>query len=218
MNLNHLKSFVAIVNHGGMIRASQQLHVTQPALSATLKSLESDLGASLFDRGRGSRPMKLTLEGERLYKRASAILTECDLAREEARSGIVVKERLRIGTLDSLPPAWVERLLQKARSASQQRQIEVWEGSAEQLAGWLEQQRIEAAISVIAEKSGHSKLLWREPFVAVSSPSHPLARRPGRRIRLLDLAGEPFVFRTSCEMSPVGEAQLRAAEIGRAHV
>jgi DNA-binding transcriptional LysR family regulator len=213
MNTNHLKAFAAIVKHGGVIRAAQQLHVTQPALSATLKALETDVGVSLFDRGRGNRPMKLTLEGERLHKRALAILRECDLAREEARTGNEVTERLRIGTLDTLSASWVERFLRNAPLAIRHSNIEIWEGSAQQLAGWLAQARIDAAVSVIAEKSAHSRLLWREPFVAVASPKHPLAGQAGRSIRLSELADQPFVFRAGCEMSPVGEAQLRAAGV-----
>jgi DNA-binding transcriptional LysR family regulator len=213
MNTHHLKAFTAIVKYGGVIKAAAQMHLTQPALSASLKALEASLGATLLDRGRGNRPMKLTLEGERFHKRALAILAECELAREEARSGTAVKQRLRIGLLDTLPAGWAQQLLHALPAAVPGRAVEFWEGSAAQIAGWLEQERIEAAVTVIAEAAAHCKLLWREPFVVACSPRHPFANPQGKSLALRELAGAPFVFRAGCEMSPVGEAQLRASGI-----
>jgi DNA-binding transcriptional LysR family regulator len=211
MKIQHLKSFVAIVKYGGVIRAAEQLHLTQPALSASLKALEQDLGCALFDRSRGNRRMRLTANGQRFYTRALAILRECDVARSELRGEEPVTQRVRLGVLETLPREWTKALLAALRTGGRGHAVEVWEGSAERLTGWLEQERIDAAITVVAEKGADARVLWREPFVAVVSPGHHLARRPRRTLTIRELAAEPFVFRSHCELSPVGEAQLRAA-------
>lgn len=212
MKIQHLRAFVAIVRYGGVIKAARELHVTQPALSASLKTLERDLGCALFERARGNRRMRLTANGQRFHARALAIMRECEVARAELRGEERPRERLRLGVLETLPLDWVKQLLADLRRAMPEHAIEIWEGSAERVAEWLEQERLDAALTTVAEKGTDTRVLWREPFVAVVSPRHPYAKRR-RPIALRELAGEPFVFRSRCELSPVGEAQLRAAGV-----
>ncbi len=50
INFNHLYYFLTISKEGSIVKASKKLHMTQPALSHQLKSLEIDLGKKLFDR------------------------------------------------------------------------------------------------------------------------------------------------------------------------
>jgi|HubBroStandDraft_4_1064222.scaffolds.fasta_scaffold397586_2 DNA-binding transcriptional LysR family regulator len=54
MNLNHLQSFVAVAESLSFSRAAKRLHVSQPALSKQIRSLEEDLSAKLFVRNRRS--------------------------------------------------------------------------------------------------------------------------------------------------------------------
>src|SRR6267142_7118266 len=61
MLLAHLESFVEVARTANVSRAAQTLFLTQPALTARLKSLESDLGVELFVRS--ARGMKLTDAG-----------------------------------------------------------------------------------------------------------------------------------------------------------
>ena len=51
MDLALLRTFQAVVRAGGMRRAAEQLHVTQPAISARMRLLEGELGVELFERG-----------------------------------------------------------------------------------------------------------------------------------------------------------------------
>ena len=64
LDLTALRSFVAVLETGGVTRAAQQLHLTQSAVSMQLKRLEESLGQPLLDRaGRGVAP---TAQGEQL--------------------------------------------------------------------------------------------------------------------------------------------------------
>ena len=70
-SFSQLRYFSAIVEEGSLARASEVLHLTQPALTLSVQRLESDLGVALFDRtGRSLRP---TREGLAFYRHARAL-------------------------------------------------------------------------------------------------------------------------------------------------
>ena len=52
MNNQDIEAFFAVLDHGTMTAAADSLFITQPSLSARLKSLEDEVGASLFHRGK----------------------------------------------------------------------------------------------------------------------------------------------------------------------
>ncbi|HMA88303.1 MAG TPA: LysR family transcriptional regulator, partial [Burkholderiales bacterium] len=57
MRLNHIRDFMAIVETGSIRAAARSLALTQPALTKSLRQLETELGAVLVTRGvRGARP------------------------------------------------------------------------------------------------------------------------------------------------------------------
>ena len=80
-NLHQLHAFTTIVSSGSLGRAAALLNVTQPALSRTIKRLEEDVGASLFERH--VKGMQLTDIGAALLPHAQLLLREAENAREE---------------------------------------------------------------------------------------------------------------------------------------
>ncbi len=72
MDIYQLRTFVAVARAGSITRASEVLHLSQPAVSAHIKAIEDAVGLALFERT--SRGMSLTREGERLLARADATL------------------------------------------------------------------------------------------------------------------------------------------------
>lgn len=73
MNLELYKIFCCVASAGNVLRASEQLYISQPAVSRAVKQLENDIGCQLFVRS--SRGVKLTNQGEILYKYARQALT-----------------------------------------------------------------------------------------------------------------------------------------------
>jgi len=73
MNLELYKIFCCVVSSGSILKASEQLYISQPAVSRAIKQLENDIGCQLFVRS--SRGVKLTNQGEILYKYAKQALT-----------------------------------------------------------------------------------------------------------------------------------------------
>jgi DNA-binding transcriptional LysR family regulator len=101
MELRQLECFVAVAEEANFTRAAGRLHIVQSAVSATIKSLERELGSPLLDRN--SKRVLLTDAGAALLPRARATL---DAAREageavaEVRGGL--RGTLRLGSMTSV--------------------------------------------------------------------------------------------------------------------
>jgi DNA-binding transcriptional LysR family regulator len=100
MDFKQLKALVTVVDVGSVTRAAELLHLVQPAVTRQIRSLEQELGVTLFERTRhGMRP---TGAGTSLAERARRALTELERARAElapapgAVTGIVT-----VGLLES---------------------------------------------------------------------------------------------------------------------
>ena len=70
MTQSEVQCFLAVCRFGTATRAAESLYITQPSLSARLKTLERELGGPLFLRGKGRRAMTLTAAGRRFYSLA----------------------------------------------------------------------------------------------------------------------------------------------------
>ena len=81
MEIRTLRYFLAVAREENMTRAAELLHVTQPTLSKTLKSLEDELGKKLFTRH--SFRIELTEEGVLLRKRAEDLVFMADRTLQE---------------------------------------------------------------------------------------------------------------------------------------
>lgn len=82
MELQHLRAFREVARELSFTRAAHNLHYSQPAVTAQIKGLEEDMGASLFQR-RGNRSVELTPAGARLRPLAEQILELVDTAQYE---------------------------------------------------------------------------------------------------------------------------------------
>ena len=70
MNTVQLECFVSVAEHLNFSRASESLHVSQPAVSHQIQTLENELGVKLFKRT--SKSVELTEEGRKIAKKIYA--------------------------------------------------------------------------------------------------------------------------------------------------
>lgn len=83
MKLNQLRDMVAIVERGSLRAAARDLVLAQSAMTRSIRTLERELGTTLFDRE--SKGMVLTPAGKLFYQRASAVVNELRRAKEELK-------------------------------------------------------------------------------------------------------------------------------------
>jgi len=101
MDLRRLRLFLAVVDRGGMTRAAEHEHVSQPSVSQAIRELEAELGALLFHRV--GRQVKLTAAGEALVGPARQVLRDVETGRAavEAVAGLTAG-RLDLAALPTL--------------------------------------------------------------------------------------------------------------------
>jgi DNA-binding transcriptional LysR family regulator len=190
-----LEYFVAVAEELSFTRAAQRLFTVQSSVSAAIRSLETDVKTTLFDRS--TRRVTLTPAGRALLPEAKAALEAIDRARsvvEEASDGL--RGSVRIGTLTSLGLVDLPELL----SAFHERyplvdlQVTTSPTGSAGLSDDIRNGRLDVALVGLpaTDLNGlETRELAKVPFVALVPATHPLAGRAG--IKLAELAGERFV-------------------------
>jgi DNA-binding transcriptional LysR family regulator len=191
MEPRQLERFVAVVEHGSLAAAARHLALTQQALSASLASLEADLGVRLFDRAPGgiTRP---TLHGAALVHHARAQLAGMERARQElrslsdGRSGTVT-----IGLGESFAGDIIVEALLRFRATRPEVRVNLIEGYSVNLRHRLydgEFDFIAAGVSSYELEAGYTReLIYARNDVIAVRTGHPLAKR--KTLELKDLEG-----------------------------
>ncbi len=194
MDLANLNAFIAIAELGSFSEAAERLHLTQPAVSKRIASLEQQLGVRLFDRL--GREIGLTEAGRALLPRAYQILNVLDDTRRALTnlSG-EVSGRLTLATshhigLHRLPPLLRSFTRQYPKVALDIQFLDSEVAYEEVLHG-----RAELAVITLAPETRepvHAVPVWDDPLDFVAAPEHALAR--SSHISLADIARHPAVF------------------------
>jgi LysR family transcriptional regulator, nitrogen assimilation regulatory protein len=160
MNLERLDLFLKIVDTGSVSGAGREANLTQPAVSRSLKLLEEEVGADLFDRqGRG---LLLTPAGRALIPCARQLVRDSQRARLQVqRAAGDAYFDLRVGTVDSLGTHVLPRCLGALQAEHPDLKLKLWMGRTQSLLERVERGTLDLA------------------FVAYSGPPSERATRIG---------------------------------------
>jgi DNA-binding transcriptional LysR family regulator len=112
LEMRHLLALVAVVETGTFSEAAEHLGYTQSAVSQQVSTLERIVGAPMFERPGGRRPVRLTAAGEMLLTHAQAVLARVSSAAADLRALASGEQgELRVGTLPSVGTKVLPRLL-----------------------------------------------------------------------------------------------------------
>ena len=137
MDLRILRHFLAVAEEGNITRASERLHVSQPALSTQLAALEDELGQKLFERG--ARGIELTEKGIALKRRADDLVDLAERIEAEIKSkdsGELVGT-LSIGAGETPAFRFVARAAKELRRAHPRLNFSVSSGNGEDILAHL---------------------------------------------------------------------------------
>ncbi|MEM7569992.1 MAG: LysR family transcriptional regulator, partial [Pseudomonadota bacterium] len=110
MELRQLRHFMAVAECGTFSKASEQLHLTQPALTRSIQTLEESLGTALFERQ--PRGVTLTQAGQNLLRHAHLVVNQLAAAKEEVRAlGDGIAGHLEIGLAPMFSSAVIDKVL-----------------------------------------------------------------------------------------------------------
>lgn len=177
MDIESLRSFLAIVDTGSFTRAAAQIHRTQLAISMQIKKLEEELDSSLFDREK--RPLTLSIAGQRLVSHARRLVASHDDALD-AFSREDTTRPIRIGCPDdyaeSLLPALLETFRNQLKSSVT---FDVLCASSTRLRQRLDSGELDLAVVTRAPDSDEGWLLKHDKGVWIGgSDKRLLERRP----------------------------------------
>jgi DNA-binding transcriptional LysR family regulator len=193
MDVKALRTFVEVARKQGFTRASETLHVTQPAISKMVRALEEELGTPLLLRER--RRVTLTDAGRLVLERAQGILDAVRGIEEEVVELAALRRgRLRIGLPPIVGVAFFPPLLAEFHTAHPGIVLELREEGSHHIEALVLARELDVGAVVLPtdEKAFGTMPFVHDELRAVLHPSHPLARR--RTLALGELEGTPFVL------------------------
>ncbi len=191
--LRQLKIFETVARHLSFSRASEELHLTQPAVSTQIRSLEGHVGLRLFEQL--GKKIYLTPAGKELLIHSRAIIQQFQEA-EEALTHFkgISGGKLNVAVISAGDYFFPRMLVEFARRHSGVT-LNLAVHNREELLSQMEQNLTDLAVMVRPPKDMDTvyEAFAPHPYVIVAPPDHPLAN--AKNISLERLAQEPFVVR-----------------------
>ncbi|SIM87087.1 LysR family transcriptional regulator [Micromonospora cremea] len=195
-NTARLQVVLEIARHGTIVAAAEQLRLSPSAVSHQLATLEQEAGVALVDRG--PRSLRLTVAGQRLADYAQQIIDLMSAARDELSAhGEGRRGLLRIGFFATAGTELLPRALSSFTADHPQVELALILGQPSDLLPRLNQGELDLVVVFDHPLSptpdvSFAKVcpLMVDPQLVVLPAGHPLA---GRRLRLTDLADEPWI-------------------------
>jgi LysR family carnitine catabolism transcriptional activator len=192
MNVKQLRAFLAVAQSLSFAQAGERLHLSQPALSLTIKALEEDLGGQLLSRT--TRSVSLTPEGETLLPLARQLLADWDNTEELLRQRFTLQlGRVSVSAMPSFAGTLLPAALKVFRGRFPRVNVAVHDVINEQVLEMVRHRRVELGIGFEPESSNELLFtpFYMDRFVAVVPRESPLALR--KELTWSDLLKEDFI-------------------------
>lgn len=178
LDSRQLRAFMVLARTGSYTQTARELHLTQSAISHSMKALEAETECRLLDRL--GRVVVLTQAGEQLLKHAGKILAEMNLARESLKQlGKWGRGRLRLGASTTACQHLIPPVLREFKESFPNQDISIEPGDTPDLVSLLLSHRIDLALTL--EAKGECQLefhhLFTDELRFVVSALHPWAVR-----------------------------------------
>jgi DNA-binding transcriptional LysR family regulator len=194
VRVEQLEYIQAVTRLGSLRRAAEALHVSQPALSETVRNLERELGVALLERRRTGAT--ISDEGRELLPHIAGVLEAVDRLRRAADEQLQISRTVRIGTVNAATVPLLFPVVAEFHRRHPATQVEVVGTRHGDIHQALLEGRIDTGL--VNYLSGDDlppeleavELLRGRPVVCLR-PDHRLAEEDA--IEVAELAGEPFV-------------------------
>ena len=194
LDLDQLRTFLAVVRRGSFTKAAEDVHLTQSAVSRQMRDLERSVGTTLFERlGRG---VHLTAAGRALVRQAETMVLHAqDTLRliEEIDAGVAGE--LRVGATVTAANYFLPEVLAAYRRAFPGVRLLLAPAPSPKLLSQV--RRGELDVALLGHESADEDIrTWgmvRDEFVVVAPAAHPLAGR--RKVAPGAFAKEDLILR-----------------------
>lgn len=192
--LKQLTYFVAAGETGSILRAAENIHVSQPSISNAISHLEEVFKVQLFIRHH-ARGMSLTTAGRQIMEQAQALLRDADELRSFAgKLSDQVFGSINVGCFIPLAPIVTPGLCHGFMQSNEGVEVNVSEGNQAELLSKLKKGAIDLALTYnlqLESDIAFTELAELKPYVLLAA-NHPLAGKAS--ISLQSLVDERFIL------------------------
>jgi molybdate transport repressor ModE-like protein len=195
MNLEHLRTLIAIAEQGSLSAAARSLRISQPAVTKQIQRMESEIGLPLLVRG-PRRGAELTPAGERMLAFARQTMAGLESLERE----LAALKTLREGTLtlaaSTIPGEYVlPALLANFRAQYPQLRVEMTISDTADVATKVLADEVDVGVigSTVKRPGMRLERLVSDEIVLVVPPGHPFAGR--ERVSVEELREQPLILR-----------------------
>jgi len=185
-SLTKLRTFALVAENGSFRKASERLHLSQPALSAHIRDLEETLGVPLFHRT--TRTVRLTIDGERFLVRTRRALDEIESGLLELRDQAELQRgRVIVACVPMIACHVLPKILAVFSKRHPVIKIQILDVIAKTLIRRILDREADIGLGPCPEPDDDLEFLpiARDPFVAVFPEGHMLANSSGVRLKEL---------------------------------
>ena len=176
MTVKQIRAFLAVAQSLSFAVACERLHLSQSALSLTIKALEESLGGRLFSRT--TRNVALTPEGESLLPLARRLVADWDNAEDEMRQRFTLQRgRVTLAAMPSFAGNLLPPILKTFRARYPKVNVTVNDVINEQVLEMVRDRQVELGVAFEPMQSASLQFtpLYIDRFVAVVPSDSPLA-------------------------------------------
>ncbi|MCG3188370.1 MAG: HTH-type transcriptional regulator TsaR [Burkholderiaceae bacterium] len=196
VKLRDLETLMTVASAGGMRRAAEALHLSQPAVSKSIASLENALGVKLLERSR--RGIEVTRSGTSLIGRAEAMFYELQQGlRELAHLADPAGGEIHLACSETLNAGIASAAMERMARLYPRVVFSIDSGDADVLVSHYLQRLVAEFVlarpnSATLDPAVRAEPLFRERLQVVGGVHSQWARR--RKLTLAELAGEPWIL------------------------
>jgi len=176
MRLRQIEDFLAIVECGSIRSAARRLSVSQPAITRSLRRLETDLGAQLLQRT--PQGILLTPRGRAFFERVRIAHGELEKAQHEVKTGAISEGTVTFGVGPTVASLVVPQAVASFRTQYPRIQVRIVEGLAQYLAPLMRDGTLDFAVGARPQgKDGAtltSRPLFTQELVIAARKGHTL--------------------------------------------
>lgn len=194
MTIRHLKIFTAVADAGGMSRAAEKLHISQPTVSQAIAELEKNYGVKLFERL--SQKIYLTKEGELMLSFSRHILDSFEQM-EKAMNQSAENTYVRIGCSVSVGTYLINDILDEAKKKMPACSISVIVSNSSDIERAVLNNEVDLGIveGILKSRDLIVTPVCEDELVVVCGRQHPLAKQKSVTLKMLD--GQDYISRES---------------------
>jgi DNA-binding transcriptional LysR family regulator len=199
--ITQFEILVKVIDEGTFTKAAQTLHMSQPAVSHAIASLESDLGVTLLVRERG-KDLIVTDIGKRVLFQIRNILYSLEKIQQEIslEKGLITGT-IRIATFPSVTAHFLPKIISTFQQKRPNVSLTFKEGSQEEIKEWLTAREIDIGFVVLPCSELETIPLVKDRYLVMLPDGHSLLQ--SKSVHLSDLENEPLIISNAGYEAPI---------------